>query len=53
MTLHRTVHLGRFAIGEREVTNAEYAEFVRVTGYRPVRTERWPWAQDRLPGPAG
>jgi hypothetical protein len=52
VTLRRTVHLGRFAIGEREVTNALYAEFVRVTGYRPVRTERWPWAADRLPGPA-
>ncbi|MEO3820303.1 SUMF1/EgtB/PvdO family nonheme iron enzyme [Plantactinospora sp. B24E8] len=44
VTLHRTVHLGRFGIAGREVTNAEYADFVRATGYRPVRPERWPWA---------
>ncbi|ROT32482.1 SUMF1/EgtB/PvdO family nonheme iron enzyme [Micromonospora sp. HM5-17] len=43
VTLRRTVHLGRFAIAEREVTNAEFAAFVRATGYRPVRAERWPW----------
>ncbi|MDW5328986.1 SUMF1/EgtB/PvdO family nonheme iron enzyme [Plantactinospora sp. KLBMP9567] len=52
VTLHRTVRFGRFAIGEREVSNAEYAEFVRATGYRPVRPERWPWADGGLPGPA-
>jgi formylglycine-generating enzyme len=52
-TLHRTVHLGRFAIAAREVTNVEYAEFVRATGYRPVRPERWPWADGGTgPGPA-
>jgi formylglycine-generating enzyme len=50
-TLRRTVTLGRFAIARGEVTNAEYAEFVRATGYRPARPERWPWAE-AAPGPA-
>lgn len=45
VTLRRTVYLGRFGIAEREVTNAEFAEFVRATGYRPVRPERWPWTR--------
>ncbi|WP_442935174.1 SUMF1/EgtB/PvdO family nonheme iron enzyme [Micromonospora sp. CPCC 206061] len=48
-TLHRTVHLGRFAIAVREVTNSEYAEFRRITGYRPVRSERFLAGE----GPAG
>ncbi len=43
-TLRRTVHLGRFAISIDEVTNAQYAEFVRASGYRPLRPERWPWS---------
>ncbi|MCW6007622.1 formylglycine-generating enzyme family protein [Micromonospora sp. CPCC 205371] len=40
-TLHRTVHLGRFAIAAREVTHGAYAEFRRATGYRPPRPERF------------
>ena len=40
-TLHRTAHLGRFAIARTEVTNAEFAGFVAATGYRPVRAERF------------
>lgn len=40
-TLQRTVQLGRFAIAEREVTNAEFAEFLGATSYRPVRPERF------------
>ncbi|MEV4755413.1 SUMF1/EgtB/PvdO family nonheme iron enzyme [Micromonospora sp. NPDC049559] len=52
-TLRRSVRLGRFAIAAREVTNAEYAAFVRATGYRPTRPERWPWSEsETLPGPA-
>jgi formylglycine-generating enzyme required for sulfatase activity len=50
-TLRRDVTLGRFAIARREVTNAEYAEFVRATGYRPARAARWPWGE-HPPGPA-
>ncbi|GFJ78287.1 hypothetical protein Phou_024670 [Phytohabitans houttuyneae] len=40
-TLHRSVHLGAFAIAEREVTHGEYAAFLVATGYRPVRPERF------------
>ncbi|NEE00953.1 formylglycine-generating enzyme family protein [Phytoactinopolyspora halotolerans] len=40
-TLHRVVTIGDVAIGRREVTNAEFAAFVRATGYRPVRAERF------------
>jgi formylglycine-generating enzyme len=40
-TMTRTVHLGRFAIAEREVTRAQFAAFVAATGYRPVRLERF------------
>ncbi|MFI9554162.1 SUMF1/EgtB/PvdO family nonheme iron enzyme [Nonomuraea endophytica] len=40
-TLRRAVRLGRFAIGVREVSAAGYAEFVRASGYRPVRPERF------------
>jgi len=47
-TLHRTVHLGRFAIAAYEVTHAQYAGFLRATGYRPVRPERFTAGQ----GPA-
>ncbi|MEU4681381.1 SUMF1/EgtB/PvdO family nonheme iron enzyme [Micromonospora sp. NPDC023737] len=47
-TLHRTVTLGRFAIGVHEVTHRQYAEFLRATGYRPVRPERFTAGQ----GPA-
>jgi formylglycine-generating enzyme required for sulfatase activity len=35
------VRLGRFAIAVREVTHSEYAEFLRASGYRPVRPERF------------
>ena len=45
-TQHRTVYLGRSAVQRREVTNGEYAAFLRATDYRPVRGERflvhWP-----------
>ncbi|MEW2382753.1 SUMF1/EgtB/PvdO family nonheme iron enzyme [Micromonospora sp. NPDC047707] len=40
-TLRRSVHLGRFAIATHEVTHGQYAEFLRATGYRPVRPERF------------
>ena len=40
-TMARTVHIGRFAIAEREVTRAQFATFVAATGYRPVRPERF------------
>jgi hypothetical protein len=39
--LHRRVELGRFAIGELEVSNAEYATFLAATG-RPARPETDP-----------
>ncbi|TDC31304.1 hypothetical protein E1211_22765 [Micromonospora sp. 15K316] len=47
-TLHRTATLGRFAIAVHEVTHGQYAEFLRATGYRPVRPERFTAGQ----GPA-
>ncbi|MEU7656738.1 SUMF1/EgtB/PvdO family nonheme iron enzyme [Micromonospora taraxaci] len=40
-TMRRSVKLGRFAIAVREVTHSEYAEFLRASGYRPVRPERF------------
>ncbi|MCG5449284.1 SUMF1/EgtB/PvdO family nonheme iron enzyme [Micromonospora hortensis] len=40
-TLRRSVRLGRFAIAVHEVTHGEYAEFLRATGYVPVRPERF------------
>lgn len=40
-TLVRDVTLSRFAIARREVTVAEFAEFLAATGYRPVREERF------------
>jgi hypothetical protein len=40
-TMTRTVHLGPFAIAEREVTRAQFEAFVAATGYRPVRPERF------------
>ncbi len=40
-TLVRPVDLARFAIAEREVTHAEFAVFLRATGYRPARPERF------------
>jgi formylglycine-generating enzyme required for sulfatase activity len=40
-TMHRTVHLGRFAIAREEVTQAQFAEFVAASGYRPIRPERF------------
>ncbi|MEH0823785.1 SUMF1/EgtB/PvdO family nonheme iron enzyme [Micromonospora sp. CPCC 205714] len=47
-TLRRAVALGRFAIDPDEVTHGQYAEFLRATGYRPVRPERFTAGQ----GPA-
>ncbi|MGW4502721.1 SUMF1/EgtB/PvdO family nonheme iron enzyme, partial [Micromonospora sp. NPDC004336] len=47
-TLRRSVTLGRFAIDTHEVTHGQYAEFLRATGYRPVRPERFTAGQ----GPA-
>jgi len=40
-TIVRTIHIGRFAIDEREVTAAQFAAFVAATGYVPVRPERF------------
>ncbi len=40
-TMARAVHIGRFAIAEREVTRAQFAAFVAATGYRPARLERF------------
>ena len=40
-TLVRDVMLGRFAIGEREISVAEFAAFRAASGYRPVRAERY------------
>ncbi|MGN9778225.1 SUMF1/EgtB/PvdO family nonheme iron enzyme [Micromonospora sp. H33] len=47
-TLRRSVRLGQFAIDTHEVTHGQYAEFLRATGYRPVRPERFTAGQ----GPA-
>ena len=43
MTRHVPAH--RFAIGVREVTAAEFHRFVRESGYRPVRAERFTRAE--------
>jgi hypothetical protein len=40
-TMHRRVRLGSFAIGVDEVSEREFAGFLRATGYRPVRPERF------------
>jgi hypothetical protein len=40
-TMYRRVRLGPFAIGVDEVSEREFAEFLRATGYRPVRPERF------------
>lgn len=50
-TLHRTVRLGRFAVAPMEVSNADYAEFLAATGYRPVRAERFlaSWTDGKPP----
>jgi formylglycine-generating enzyme len=40
-TMRRTVQLGRFAIATTEVTGDQYAEFLRASGYRPARPERF------------
>lgn len=40
-TLTRTVQLRQFAIDLVEVTNAQYAQFLLETGYRPRRPERF------------
>jgi len=40
-TMVRSVELGRFAIGLREVSNAEFGAFLRATGYSPNRPERF------------
>jgi hypothetical protein len=40
-TMHRQVRLGAFAIGVDEVTEREFAGFLRATGYLPVRPERF------------
>ncbi|PZF95854.1 SUMF1/EgtB/PvdO family nonheme iron enzyme [Micromonospora deserti] len=47
-TLRRSVSLGRFAIATHEVIHGQYAEFLRATGYRPARPERFTAGQ----GPA-
>ncbi|MFG3701332.1 SUMF1/EgtB/PvdO family nonheme iron enzyme [Micromonospora sp. NPDC047620] len=47
-TLRRAVRLGRFAIDTHEVTHGRYAEFLRATGHRPARPERFTAGQ----GPA-
>ncbi|HYH28855.1 MAG TPA: SUMF1/EgtB/PvdO family nonheme iron enzyme [Pseudonocardia sp.] len=55
-TVHRSVTLAPFAICRREVTNAEYATFLRATGYEPVRPERFlaAWVDGQPPpGRAG
>ncbi|MEJ3749340.1 SUMF1/EgtB/PvdO family nonheme iron enzyme [Actinomycetes bacterium KLBMP 9797] len=50
-TLRRTVHLGAFEVAPRAVTHGEYAEFLRATGYRPVRPERFLAGQGPAEGP--
>jgi hypothetical protein len=40
-TMHRRVRLGSFAVGVEEVSEREFAEFLRATGYLPVRPERF------------
>jgi formylglycine-generating enzyme required for sulfatase activity len=35
------VHIGPVAVGRREVSNAEYAEFLDRTGYRPAQPHRF------------
>ncbi|MBA2666847.1 MAG: SUMF1/EgtB/PvdO family nonheme iron enzyme [Trueperaceae bacterium] len=40
-TIVRRVAVPPFAIAEREVTNAAYARFLSVTGYAPLRADRF------------
>ena len=49
-TFRRRVTLPRFAIDETPVTNAEYAEFLKATGYRPRHLESFlkHWTDGRL-----
>ena len=35
------VHIGRVAVDRREVSGADYAEFLRDSGYRPVVSDRF------------
>ncbi len=57
--LHRIAEITRpvpelhFAIGRREVTNGDYADFLRATGYRPTRPDRFlaHWTKDAAPVP--
>lgn len=52
-TLIRTVELGNVGIGVREVSNAEYLEFLTATGYRPRHPDRFlaHWVDERpVPG---
>ena len=50
-TMVRTVHIGRCAIAEREVTRAQFAAFVAATGYRPERLERFLIGQEEPDAP--
>ena len=50
-TLSRDVTLGRYAIDETPVTNAQFAEFLKVANYRPRHAENFlkHWANDTPP----
>ncbi|MEV0645971.1 SUMF1/EgtB/PvdO family nonheme iron enzyme [Phytomonospora sp. NPDC050363] len=50
-SLIRPVTLTRYAISAREVTNAEFAEFIADSGHRPARAERLldHWSDGRPP----
>lgn len=39
--LWRTATVGRFGVGAREVTNAQFADFLAATGYRPREAHRF------------
>jgi formylglycine-generating enzyme len=43
------VHIGRIAVDRREVTRAQYAEFLRAGGYRPVVAHRFLAGTDATP----
>ncbi len=40
-TVKRDVQLGRYAIDETPVTNAQFAEFLKASGYRPRHSENF------------
>jgi len=50
---HRTAHFSRFAMDETPVTNAQFAEFLQASRYRPMHRENFLKHWDGTRPPAG